>query len=242
MSHLHFPDGILPVWLWVGALAVAAITLALSLWYLSRKDVARKIPLVGVLSAVMIVGMSFEIVALAYHINLAIPTGIILGPAGALVAAFVTNLFLAMFGHGGLTVVGLNTLLLALEAILGLLFFRVIRLPSLFWRTAVATFVALALSGALAITLTVMAAPQEIGHHEEEGGNGFVRLELFTPQEGEEVAHEEETEHVEESTTDVRRFVTIALSLGVVGWVIESLLSGFIISYIGRVKPDLIRR
>ncbi len=238
MSHLHFPDGILPIWLWVSAWAVVAVLLAVSLWYLSRKDIARKIPLVGVLSAMMIVGMSVEIIALAYHINLAIPTAILLGPAGTMIAAFVTNFFLALFGHGGITVVGLNTIMLAIEGVVGYcLFYYVVRISSLFWRGAIATFAALAISSVLAIGITVWVAPQELSHHEE-GGN-IVRLELFTSHE-EEVAPIE-TDPIEEQTpVDVKRFVTLALSLGAVGWLLESILSGFVIAYIGRVKPDLV--
>ncbi|MDP2656398.1 MAG: energy-coupling factor ABC transporter permease [bacterium] len=244
MSHLHFPDGILPIWLWVSTYVVLAVLMALSLWYVSRKDIGRKIPLIGVLSAMMIVGMSFEIVALAYHINLAIPTALIVGPAGILISAFVTNFFLGLFGHGGMTVVGLNTLMLALEGILGfLLFYYIVRISSLFWRGAIATFVALAVSGMLAIGLTVWVVPQEIGRQED--GGGVVRFELFT-------AHEEgesrdtndvlgvPTQAQEQKDVDIKRFVTVALALGVVGWVLEALLSGFIIAHISRVKPDLI--
>lgn len=235
MSHLHFPDGILPVWLWVSAYAIVAVLLALSLWYVSRKGMGRTIPLIAVLSAMMVVGMSFEIIALAYHINLAIPTALILGPAGMIVSAFVTNFFLALFGHGGMTVVGLNTLTLALEGIIGfVLFYYVVRISSLFWRGAIATFVALAVSGVLVITLTVWVAPQEIAHQEE--GGGLVRLELFPAGEEESVPAQEQ----EQPPADLWRFAAVALSLGAVGWALEALLSGFIIAYIGRVKPDLI--
>ncbi len=240
MSHLHFPDGILPIWLWVSAYAVVAVLLALSLWYLSRKDIARKIPLIGVLSAMMIVGMSFEIIALAYHINLAVPTAILLGPAGTLVAAFVTNFFLALFGHGGITVVGLNTLMLAIEGILGyFLFYYVIRVSSLFWRAASATFIALMISSVLAIGITVWVAPQELSKHET-GGNGILRLELFIPQSSEGVTSEIVPSTQEQKKADIKRFIEISLTLGAIGWVLESLLSGFVVSYIGRVKPDLI--
>lgn len=244
MSHLHFPDGILPIWLWVSAWAVIAALLAISLWYLSRNDIARKIPLIGVLSAMMILGMSIEIIALAYHINLAIPTAILLGPAGTIVSAFITNFFLALFGHGGMTVAGLNALLLAVEGLIGYcLFYYVIRITPLFWRGAIATFIALAISGMVSIGLMVWVAPQELAHYGE--GDGAVRFELFAPhEEGDALdEHEEETaiSHDDDEAVNVKRFVMLALGLGAVGWVLEALLSGFIISYIGRVKPDLIR-
>jgi cobalt/nickel transport system permease protein len=40
----------------------------------------------------------------------------------------VVNVILALFGHGGITVIGLNTLTLSVEGILAYFFFR------LFWR------------------------------------------------------------------------------------------------------------
>jgi len=67
----------------------------------------------------MLVAMNLEILPLAYHINLSVVSGILLGPALGFLAAFIANLMLALMGHGGITVMGLNTLLLGSEAVLG---------------------------------------------------------------------------------------------------------------------------
>ena len=48
---------------------------------LSGPDMSRKIPLLGVVAALMLVGMSTEFVPIAYHVNLAVLAGIIVGPA-----------------------------------------------------------------------------------------------------------------------------------------------------------------
>ena len=72
----------------------------------------------------MLVGMSTEFVPIAYHINLTVLAGIIVGPAMGFLAAFIVDLILALFGHGGITVVGLNTLIVGAECALGSLIFR----------------------------------------------------------------------------------------------------------------------
>src|SRR5512139_4286243 len=144
MTHMHIPDGILPVWLWVSGFLVMAAVLWICLYRLRGMDRKKKIPLLGVLSAVMLVAMSLEILPIAYHLNLSVATGILLGPSLGFVAAFIVNLMLALLGHGGITVMGLNTLLLGTEAMLGhtLFFLLPSRLP-VFWRAALATVLAL---------------------------------------------------------------------------------------------------
>ncbi len=125
MSHLHIPDGLLPVWLWVAGLVAASVVVGFSLFMLRNVDLRKKIPLLGMMSAMMLVGMSIEVVP--YHLNLSVITGIILGPWLAMVAALIVNLFLALVGHGGVTVVGLNTLVIGFEGVMGYILFSVFR-------------------------------------------------------------------------------------------------------------------
>ena len=140
MTHMHIPDFVLPVWLWVSGFVAMAIALGISLLRLRSMDKKKKIPLLGAISAAMIVAMSLEILPIAYHINLSVVAGILLGPALGFVAAFIVNLMLALMGHGGVSVIGLNTILLGLEAVLGHTFFSLLKsvLP-VFWRAAAAT-------------------------------------------------------------------------------------------------------
>src|SRR4030067_299949 len=128
MSHIHLPDGVLPIWLWVagfiGAVLVGVILLKLH----KKEDLSRRLPLLGMMAAVMVLGASVEIVPIAYHINLTVISGILLGPSLIFLATLVVNVILALFGHGGITVLGLNTLTLSIEGILGYYLFR------LFWK------------------------------------------------------------------------------------------------------------
>ena len=127
MSHLHVPDGVLPIWLWLTGLIIAGAMISLSLFMTRRMDLKKKVPLLGMMSAMMLVGMSLEIVPIAYHVNLSVITGVILGPWLAILAAFMVNFILSLVGHGGVTTVGLNTIIIGSEGVLGWLMFNALR-------------------------------------------------------------------------------------------------------------------
>jgi cobalt/nickel transport system permease protein len=124
VSHLHIPDGVLPLWLVGLGWAVTIVLLAAALLALRRADRGQLIPQLGIVSALLVAAMATEIVPIAYHVNLTVLGGIILGPAAGFLAAFVVNVILALFGHGGVTVVGLNTLVIGAECVLGYTFFH----------------------------------------------------------------------------------------------------------------------
>lgn len=218
MTHLHIPDGILPVWLWLSGLALMALVLAACIYRLRGMDRRIKVPLLGVLSAAMLVAMNLEVLPLAYHLNLSVATGILLGPSLGFVAAFIVNLMLALLGHGGITVMGLNTLLLGTEAMLGhtLFFLLPSRLP-VFWRAALATVLALFTVTVLLIGIVAVShieAETFIRHHDEVGDAA--------------------------GRTSLGAFAVLVLSLGAVGWLIEGAITGGVLRFIAQVKPDLL--
>jgi len=237
MSHIHLPDGVLPLWLWVSGYAVAILISAILFRFRKKDFMTKRFPLLGMMAATMVLGAAVEIIPIAYHVNLTVISGILLGPSLIFLATFVVNVILALFGHGGVTVVGLNTLVLSLEGILGYLLFR------LFWKifrrltpaAFLATFLALLVStfamiGTVALGTTHYEA---LIHHEEEGG--ILGFELGR----------EKKEHPEAEPqgreVNLRRFMTIALSLGFIGWVLEGVMTTLILKYIQRLRPDLLR-
>jgi len=223
MTHMHIPDGILPVGLWIAGFLLMFLAMGISLHRLRNSDQKKKIPLLGAISAAMLVAMSLEIIPIAYHINLSVVAGILLGPALGFLAAFITNLMLALMGHGGITVMGLNTLLLGTEVIVGhTLFYALHRRLPVFWRAAAATMLTLFLT-TLALVGIVAASN--------------VEPELF--HDAGEHAGVERGEH-QGDLISVSRFASIALSLGFFGWLIEAAITGSVISFIARVKPDLL--
>jgi len=228
MTHIHIPDGILPVWLWVSGFLLMSVFLALSLFRLRTADMKKKVPLLGALAAVMLVVMSLEILPIAYHLNLSVAAGILLGPSLGFMAAFIVNLMLAFIGHGGITVVGLNTLLLGAEALLGHTLFYLLRKGlSIFWSAALSTVLSLILASLLLIGIV---------------GVSHVRADFFAHHDEHEVGVTEQTraEHDGQDRASLRAFAVIVLSFGSIGWIIEGAITGAVIQFISRVKPDLL--
>jgi cobalt/nickel transport system permease protein len=119
MSHLHIPDGILPPVLWIWGLILTALLLLISA-RAGRRDGQRQIAFQSALGGIMLAVMAIPvpITAFDYCMTLAGPVGVLLGAGAAFQVAFVVTLILALLGQGGFTVVGLNTLVLGLGAIL----------------------------------------------------------------------------------------------------------------------------
>src|SRR5262245_8283923 len=149
MSHLHIPDGVLPPVLWGPGLALAGAFLLLAV-RATRRESPRTIAYQGALGGLMLAVMSIPIpiVALEYCLTLAGPVGVLLGPAAGFQVAFVVCVILALLGQGGLTVVGLNALVLgASVAIARPLYVRIAAGRSAGTALALATGAAQAVAG-----------------------------------------------------------------------------------------------
>ncbi len=237
MSHIHLPDGVLPVWLW--ALGFAAVILIWMVLFrlVKKEEFSRRLPLLGMMAAVMVLGASVEVVPIAYHINLTVISGIMLGPSLIFLATFVVNVILALFGHGGITVIGLNTLMFSIEGALGYL------LSHLFWRifSRLGLAVFLATFMALAVSTFSMVGVVSLGtsHYEElihqESGKGVIGFEFGKEKEG----HQKEGTSGKE--VNLKRFIAIILPLGLIGWVLEGMITALIARYMHRLRPDLLR-
>jgi cobalt/nickel transport system permease protein len=215
MTHMHIPDGVLPVWLWVLGFLVMVLLLGFAIYRMRSIDTRKKIPLLGALSAAMLVGMTLPVLP-GYHINLAVIAGILIGPSLGLVAAFLSNVILALMGHGGITVIGLNTMLLGSEAVLGHLFFSLLRGVPVFWRAALATV------AALIITTLILI--------------GIVAVSHLDP----DVLHPDENHAHAEGRPSLSPFAAVVLSIGAFGWIIEAAITGAIVRFLSQVKPDLV--
>jgi len=113
MSHLHIPDGVLPVGLWAPGLALALLLLVLAAWVLRRRS-PQQLAYQGALGALVLAVMAVErpLGPLEYHLTLVGPVGVLLGPAATFQVGFVASADLALVGHGGFTTIGLNALVL----------------------------------------------------------------------------------------------------------------------------------
>lgn len=251
MSHLHIPDGVLPLWLILaGWLATGAI-LAFVSWRFRNAETGRYLPLLGVMAALMLVGMTVEVVPIAYHINLSVLAGIVLGPLLGFLAALIVDLMLAFFGHGGITVVGLNTLVVGFEAVAGYYLFRAIwsvvrnRQQSPAWSAAAAAVITLALSTTVMIGIVGLSSVgpgSSLPVEQEELGfrnpfdSGLVAVDA---------GHEGEDEALHSAEAqdgmDLPTFAKLVYALGLLGWLLEGAITGAIVGYVFRLRPDIVR-
>lgn len=231
MSHMHIPDGVLPVWIVTAGWVVTALILAFCIRRVSSIELKRKIPLIGIISALMIVGMTLEIVPIAYHINLTVLAGIVLGPALAFISVFIVDLIISMFGHGGVTVVGLNTIIIGVEAVLGYYLFQLFRElmanKSIFWESSLAAFLSLFLSTSIMLGIVYISqvSPEkigDIGHLVTGTGSNMNDLSML------------------ENGINFSRFAKTVFILSPLGWILESVITGLVVKYVFRIRPDLI--
>lgn len=249
MSHLHIPDGVLPFWLWAGGWVLALAVLWATGHRTNRARERRRVPLIAVVAAMMLVAMSSEIVPIAYHINLTVVGGVLLGPLLSPVAAFIVVLILALLGHGGITVIGLNMLIITAEMVVGSLLFRALVRAFGAKRTAgsaaVATVITLAITSLLLIGIVALggagATQRETGaldpttlKFESPFSQGVFSQGLFS---GGEPA---ETTGAGGSGLSVARFASMVFVLGPIGWALEAFVTALVLGYIGRVRPNLL--
>lgn len=213
--HIHIPDGILPIWLWLTGFFVTAVLLVIMLPRLKR-DV-KKVPFVGMMTAVAFLIMSIPL-GLPIHLNLMVLIGILVGAHWSLVIAFVVNFILASFGHGGLTIVGLNTIVLWLQAICGIFLFRFFGrlIKNYFVSASVSTFISLAISFLLMIGIVVVSTVEPAEFLHRHGEVGHIEISILT-------------------------FLLLSLPIFLFGAVVESMVTGFVVQFIKKVKPELIK-
>jgi cobalt/nickel transport system permease protein len=252
MSHIHIPDGVLPLWLVAAGWVLTLALLFLSARRLSGPEAQRKMPLLGVMAAVMLVGMSTEFVPIAYHVNLSVLAGIIVGPATGFVVAFIVNLILALFGHGGITVVGLNTLIIGTECALGYFIFRglarLLRTQKSVAIPAGASVIITLFVSTMLLIGVVALANIDPGKARDTGalnvttfsfknpfGEGLFSNRVINP---EKEAMGNFTLH--DSGINLGRFATAVLLLGSIGWILEAMITAIIVQFIYRVRRELV--
>ncbi len=253
MSHIHIPDGVLPWWLWFSGWLLALGLLAVASRMATRSESRRAVPLIGAVSALVLVSMGSEIVPLAYHINLTVIAGVLLGPWLGAISAFIVVLILALLGHGGITVAGLNTLVIASEMALGWALVR--GGTRLLGRARIRPVAAIATVVTLAITTTMLvgivalagagATARETGALDAETlefrnpfSDGVFSIGLLGEHEGESAA--EHAAHAGGGGLSVKRFAVVVYTLGPLGWLLEALVTAGILGYVARVRPSLV--
>jgi cobalt/nickel transport system permease protein len=229
VSHLHLPDGALPWWLWVSGFLAAGLLLAI-VSRRHRNDRSDRLALVGALSALMLAAMALPLGPLGYHLSLAPLVGMLLGGGLGFISACVVNAILALLGHGGVTVIGLNSLITGLAAALGSRTYRILahRLRP-FWAAAIAAVVGMV--GSLAAWLVVVGIASATPSPRE--------MRVTSP------AHDIEDLALPQGTHGIvwqrfGRLVLFSVPFWVVGTLAEAVVAGGTVRFLARVNPSLL--
>ena len=213
--HIEVADGILPLWIWLPG--YIAVVLFLLIIVPGIKKEVKKTPLVAMLVALCLLAMSIPL-GLPIHLNLMILIGLLIGIRWSLIIAFALNFILASFGHGGLTIVGLNTLLLWQQSAFGVFLFRFLRkhVKRVSLAAGISVFFSLFCSFFLLVGLVAVSQidPVQFSHYLKH--LGYVQISLKT-------------------------FIILSLPVSFFGICAESLVTGFIVKFIKRVNPSLIK-
>jgi cobalt/nickel transport system permease protein len=171
---VHISDGVLAPPFWLAGFALAALLLVPAVWRMGEDE----IPRVGLLTAAFFVASSIHVKVppTSVHLLLNALVGVVLGRRAPL--AIAVGLFLQawLLAHGGFTTLGVNTVVIAVPAVLAGPPFRFLAGPRglpgsrpAFWAGAVVGFFTVALTAFLSaavlivggiVNWTVIAAPQ----------------------------------------------------------------------------------
>lgn len=245
MSHLHIPDGLLaPFWL-IAGFVISFAWIGLALYKLSGADMKKHIPKLGMISAIALVAMSIPLGPLPAHLNLTVLIGILLGPWWGILSVFIINLLLGFIGHGGMSVVGLNTLIIGSEVLIGYLVFSYVRdRISLVKAVAVTVTLTIVLSNSLMVGILAISHtdPGQLVEFMGEDTHGHEVSEEDSYGASEEESHEALTGVKGDSASITEfhweDFLLIVIPVALLGIVLEGLAISGILKFLQKVRPD----
>jgi cobalt/nickel transport system permease protein len=244
MSHIHIPDGVIPIYWWISAYILTFGIMFFLFKKVEQEDLRKKVPFTGVTAAVMLIFMTIPLGIVPLHLSLAVFCGILVGPKLGFVAVFVVNIILALFGHGGITVVGINTLVIGSEVLVGFYAFRFI---SARLNKIVSSVLAVTLALFISTTFMVGVVGASVGfaealpHHAHAGHEHEHEHEKHKGE-----AHEHEHEHskFEEALEEIKYLSLTGwgalAAIYLAGIALEASVTALIIAFIMKRRPDFI--
>ena len=250
MSHIHIPDGIIPSIWWLSGYILTAVMLFVLIKKIGNQDMGKKVPLAGMSAAIMLVGMSIPIGFIPLHFSLAVLIGILVGPSIGFIVVFTVNVILALFGHGGITIVGINTLVIGTEVIIGYYLFKSI---AKHWghtkAAAAATVIAILISLTMMVGIvgTTVGLPEVIPHddhaHEDEDDHAHEDDDDHAHEDDDDHAHDHDESFVE-AVQNLDYFVlsgwAALIGILVIGIALEATITALIVRFLSKVRPDLL--
>jgi cobalt/nickel transport system permease protein len=239
MSHIHIPDGVLPVYLWVLGYVLTFGIIFILQNKIKHEDMRKKVPFTGVVAAIMLIAMTIPLGIVPLHLSLAVLCGILVGPKLGFLAVFVVNIILALFGHGGITVVGVNTLVIGSEVLVGFYVFKFLSNKiSKVWSSVFAVCLALLVSTTfmVAVVGTTIGLQEALPHHHHEEKDGKIQ--------GADQGYEQEHSDFEKVLAEVHYLsltgwsaVALILSAGIA---LEAFITALIVRFFLKRRPDFI--
>jgi cobalt/nickel transport system permease protein len=199
---MHISDGVLSAPAWIGGYVISAAIVAVT----TRKMNPEDIPKTAVMTSIFFVASLIHIPLgpTSVHLILNGLVGIILGPVAFFSIMIGLLLQAFLFQHGGITTIGVNSVMMGLPALLA---YRIFNLQRKFhFKSNEAIFGALAGAAGIFVGILILAA--------------------FLLTTGSEFM-------------GVAKYAALA-HLPVM--VIEAIIAGFVVSFLMRVKPEILRR
>ena len=231
---MHISDGVLPTWVLIAGWILAALLLIASVSLSKREmsNINEKVPQVAVVTAALFVACMFKIPMppTSLHLMLAGLAGILLGPL-AFVCIFISLLLQAiLLQFGGVTVLGVNTLLMGIPAIVGWILFKYlskIKLP-------------IAISGALTSVIAVTVTTIILGIVFYVSGIDFGSLSAML----ERVSGIPVLSTIADLLKAYPALLTFFMIflMNVPLMIAEGIISAFILPFIDKVKPEMLEK
>ena len=231
---MHISDGVLPMWLLAAGWMLTALLLAVSVSQGKKEntDLNAKVPQAAVITAALFVACMCRIPMppTSLHLMLAGLAGILLGPL-AFVCIFISLLLQAiLLQFGGITVLGVNSLLMGVPALAGWLIFKALS------KTKLPFAISGAFTSVIAVTITTIL----LGIIFYVSGVDFGSLNTML----ERVAGIPILSTIAEMLTKwpgILTFFMIFL-MNVPLMIAEGIISAFIIPFIEKIKPEMLEK
>ncbi len=218
--HIHIPDGVFPTWLWLSGIVIL-IPLVLLAIYFTRKD-QKKLVLASAITALMLIVFSIEI--FGYHLNFTALSGMILGPWWSLLSITIVNIFLALFGHGGVTVAPINIIINWVEALIAFFIFKFVirKIKNRKIKASISgitVFFSLFISFVLFLGIIYLTGINPALQNEHDTNNFNINQQQYIP---------------------LTEFAIISFIPMLISAIMESILTSFMVIFISKVRPKLL--
>ncbi len=228
---MHISEGVLPAWALAAGWIVLIISLAVTLAWSRKKigNISAKIPLIAVVTAAFFVACLFRVPVppTSLHLVLSGLVGILLGPL-AMVCIFIGLLLQALlFQNGGITVLGVNSVVMGLPAVLAWFVFKAMSKKT---NTAISAGLASAFSillSTLLLSVVFLAAGITFGSLAALAAyaSGIPVLSSIVAA-------------LANSTFGLTVFLLLLMNLPLM--IIEGIICAFIVPFIEKVKPEML--